>query len=97
MMDITSNRHRGNRESIAANASIKLKDKATLRGVVLDYLWRIGKGGATTEEVANALGIRYTTASARMTELKAEGRITPAGRRPTSSGRMATAFAWWNA
>lgn len=44
----------------------------------------------TCEEVEKGLGLRRSTASARITELRLKGKIEDAGeRRPTESGRKA--------
>jgi len=69
--DITSSRHRGNEESEAAHEGVR-DSKESVRRMILSYL-RLRRGlGATCEEVAVAVGLRYTTASARLSELKAE-------------------------
>lgn len=47
----------------------------------------------TTEEASIALGMRYTTASARISELLADGFIIDCGeRRPTKTGRSARLY-----
>ena len=56
---------------------------------VLDFVTARGAWGATTEEVAFALKMRYTTASARLAQLKnaTDGRLVKSGaRRATTSG-----------
>lgn len=87
-MDICANRHGGNAESVAANKRVT-PTKAELRISIYDYIASRGAEGATTEEVSIALGIRYTTASARISELEADRWVRKAGRRPTSGGSTA--------
>lgn len=74
--------------SLAAHESIQ--DSA---GVIRDRIEvRIGrtKEGLTCDEVEVQLDLRHQTASARIRELRSEGRIYDTGeRRPTRSGRPA--------
>ena len=44
---------------------------------------------ATCDEAEVALNLRHQTASARITELRAAGKLRPEGTRPTRSGRQA--------
>lgn len=85
--DICANRHGGNAESVAAN---KRTDKERDAGRIIYLLNECGD--FTCEEVSNHLGMRYTTVSARMSELKRDGLIEPTTRRKTRTG--ATAMAW---
>lgn len=88
--DITASRHRGNRESEAAHDSIReSKERTRLR--ILEFLQSRGEYGATWEEIALALGLRYAN-SGRLSELKAEKpcRIVVTDRtRKTTSGHEA--------
>lgn len=72
MADITANRNRGNPESAAANAKVE-PSKTVLQVMIWEWFLQQARHGGTTEECSRALGIRYTTASARISELKAEG------------------------
>lgn len=72
--------------STAAAATI---DKAKLRAQVLAFIAGRGEWGATSDEAEAALGMSHQTVSARFVELKANGSLRSAGRRPTRSGRSA--------
>lgn len=86
--DITAAYSHNDQFSYQANKS--LKDKGQLRAKVLVYIaGRRDLGGATCDEVEQALGLSHQSASARMTELKARGLIKLAGKRKTRSGRNA--------
>lgn len=85
--DICANRHGGNAESVEAD---KMTDKHRDRATILAGLQVVPD--ATCEEISEGLNMRYTTVSARMSELKREGLIEPTVRRKTRSG--ATAMAW---
>lgn len=85
--DPTQNFHHGDRESIAAHDSLK-PDKQRLRALVVGYVK--SAGGATSDEVEEALGLAHQTVSARLTEAKALGLVVDSGeRRKTRSGRQA--------
>ncbi len=85
--DICENRHQGNQCSIEAHERVE-PSKATLHKMILEYVSQVS--GATTEEIAKGLSIRYTTASARCSELKRSGMLVASGRkRLTSSGSTA--------
>jgi hypothetical protein len=85
--DICRNRHQGNPESEAANLQT---NKARDRAKVIAHITAQGARGSTCEELSVSLGLRYTTASARCSELKADGVIVTSGeRRPTQTGSMA--------
>lgn len=86
--DITSNYHQMNIFSVAAHGSL-VRSKSRLRSQVLDYIKEQGELGATSEEVEIGLSLSHQTASARMTELKALGKVYLAGKRSTKSGRSA--------
>lgn len=82
--DVCASRHRGNELSQLAHARVAPHASA-LRGSIYD--WLLSHGPATCEEIANALGLRYTTVSARASELKARGRIIATDqRRATETG-----------
>jgi predicted transcriptional regulator len=90
-MDITANYHGGADTSVAANASLGAQ-KARARRQVLTSI-ATASGGATCEEVERSLGMSHQTASARCTELLADGLIVDTGRRRrTASGRAARVY-----
>lgn len=84
--DITASRHKGAETSEEAFEVVRpLRIRMQRR--ILDHLRRCGDFGSTTEEVAVALGMPYTTVSARLSELKRDGRIRATGNhRATSTG-----------
>ena len=85
--DICENRHQGNQCSIEAHDKIE-PSKVILRKKILSFVSE--NQGATTEEIAIGLNLRYTTASARCSELKRSGMLVDSGtRRLTSSGTSA--------
>jgi len=81
--DVCASRHRGNPESEAANERVA-PSKADLRWKIM--LWFYEHGPATCEQASRALGLRYTTASARLSELKADGFLEITGKRALTSG-----------
>jgi hypothetical protein len=88
--DITTRRHRHSPTSDAAFEAIK--DHApNLRERVWQFIHSRGKLGATTYEVSEALGMKYTTVSARMSELKRDGRIVETGQRRVTDSNCAAA------
>lgn len=88
--DITRGRHRGNAMSEAANEAIA-PHKKKLRKLVEEFFLLRGARGATTFEVKNALHIPYTTASARISELKMVDKVLVYTdmRRPTENASAA--------
>lgn len=61
-----------------------------LRDVVLDVIRHRAR---TADEVAAALGMSVLTIRPRLSELRSQGKIAPAGeRRPNSSGKMAAVW-----
>jgi Mn-dependent DtxR family transcriptional regulator len=88
LFDICRNRHRGNRHSESANASIA-GAKEQIRSKILDYIREQGVDGATCEEIERALELSHQTASARCSELKKDGLVLIQGERKTKSGRSA--------
>lgn len=87
--DICANRHGGNQQSELANARTnKQRDAEEILG-----LMEFGKSqDYTCQEASDILGMPYTTASARFSDLKRAGLIEPTTRRKTRSG--CTAMAW---
>jgi hypothetical protein len=90
--DITARKHRGNAQSIQAHESIE-PVKSSIRESVFDLIRKSGTKGMTAAEIADC-GIPYQTASGRISELKAVGRVVNSGRtRPTSRCRAAVVVA----
>jgi len=68
-------------------------DSNRLRALVLGFIAKNGRRGATCSEVEEALSMRHQTASARMRELALADRIVDTGlRRKTTSGRNAAVW-----
>jgi hypothetical protein len=85
--DITWNKHGGNANSTAANASTQSR-KARDRARIYTYIHERGGYGATCDEACIALGMLTQTGSARFSEMKRDGDILDTGkRRPTHRGR----------
>jgi len=76
----------------SVEAAATMKDSApTLRAKVLDFVIRVG--GATDEEVQNALDMPANTQRPRRRELQLDGKIVDSGiKRPTRSGRSAVVW-----
>ena len=70
--DVCLSRHKGNAESLAANARVA-PTKALLRDSIYQWFVFRGNAGATCEEASRTMQIRYTTMSARISELRADG------------------------
>jgi hypothetical protein len=84
-------RHGGAEESEQAFAQAVTHKETDYRRI-LAYVAGQGQHGATVEEISRALGLRYTTASARCAELKhgERPRLVKSGqRRATTSGSAA--------
>lgn len=79
--DVCRNYHGGNPESEAANAATdKQRDRARVLG-------QLKMRDMTCDELEVALGMRHQTCSARVADLKKEGRIVPTGlKRKTRTG-----------
>jgi DNA-binding MarR family transcriptional regulator len=84
--DITANKHHYDPNSFLANIRIH-PFKLNLREKIYCFLEK--NGPATCEEIANRLGMRYTTVSARLSELKAMTWVAPMGTRKTTGGDTA--------
>jgi hypothetical protein len=98
--DICRNYHGGNPESVAANRR-NAKGRQAQAAAVFDHVVKQGAAGATCWEVEQALGLSHQSASARLSELKARGRLRPNGKkRKTASGSSAAVLVtdsmhWW--
>lgn len=92
--DICVSRHRGAETSREAFATTAPETRSRQREQVLGHIVRQRELGATCQECSEALGIPYTAASARITELQAEERIhwKEGIRRPTRSGKTARVY-----
>ena len=77
--DISRRRHRANAASEDANRKIEPR-KARLRRDILDYLRRWPEG-RTCKEVSFDLSMAYTTASARLSEMKRDRQVVVTGDR----------------
>lgn len=85
--DICGNRHKGNENSTAANATT---NKGRDRTRILEYLDSVDD--ATCDETEVALGMNHQTCSARFSELKRDKKIEAVTKRKTRSGCAATAW-----
>lgn len=88
--DITANNHGGDPFSAAAHESIRIP-KGRIRQTILTYIYMCEQNGATCEEVERNLGLNHQKASARISELRAMGKLHTVDneRRRTSNGRWA--------
>jgi predicted Rossmann fold nucleotide-binding protein DprA/Smf involved in DNA uptake len=78
--------------SLAAAESIK-KSLNAMQTNVLKFITGRGDHGATYDEVVRELNMKPQTASARVRELRARGRIAKSNKkRPTQSGRQAVVY-----
>ena len=74
--DITKNYHRGNPESKEAFKRLKREIAERDKAYIERALIRRGKIGLICDELERMLGMKHQTASARMSEMVKEGRIT---------------------
>lgn len=89
--DITSAKHGGDPMSEAAHESVK-STKADVQQRILDHLRT--NGPATCWEISVALGLPYTSASARCSEIRRDERAYATGRtRATPTGSFAQVLA----
>jgi Mn-dependent DtxR family transcriptional regulator len=84
--DICANKHHYDPNSFLANIHID-PHKRTLREKIYKFLEE--HGPATCESIALRLNLRYTTVSARLSELKSMTWVTPMGTRKTTGGDSA--------
>jgi hypothetical protein len=83
---------KGSDTSRAAADSVAL-DAKHLRAVVFNHILGSGEVGMTCDQVEQIMNGRHQTISARIKELRNEGRIVDSGqRRPTRSGRSAIVY-----
>lgn len=89
--DICSNRHKGNANSFLANLRVAGRKHSLCDRI---YLSLYQNGPQTCEQLSLRLGIRYTTCSGRVSELKAEKLIWETGeQRETTAGATASVLA----
>jgi predicted transcriptional regulator len=89
MDDICGSYHKGNTESREAHVSIE-RMKEAMRAKIAGRLKEV-PAGRTCDEIETDLCLRHQTASARISELLASGRIIRTKmRRATRSGRNAS-------
>lgn len=83
LFDICANRHRGDRESIAARERVSVeRDRSTVLNLIAG-----APNGMTLDEIAVALQRSPNCLSGRVTELRANGLIVASGeRRETRTG-----------
>lgn len=91
LFDICSNRHKGNENSIEAN-KIAHKGKVGTRQRILEELQTWREHGATCEQIEGFTRLSHQTCSARLSELKREGKIKVVGQRKTRSGSPAAVY-----
>ncbi len=91
--DLCTSRHRGADTSVEAFRSTPESVRQKQRSRVLDLIVRKGSEGSTCEEASIELGIAYTAASARCTELQ-RLELIHAGldRRQTTHGKTARVY-----
>ena len=89
MGDICANRHKGSSNSVAANEKIS-PHKNKQRNEVLDIIKK--DGPIHCELIYIKYGVRYPSASARISELKKMGLIKVVGRTTTTSGSTAALY-----
>ena len=86
--DICGRKSRRAPRSAEANADATPRKPSQTRRIV-EHLRERGPAGATCEELSLALGIRYTTCSARCAEIRECGWVAVAGQRATTAGSAA--------
>lgn len=78
--DISRRRHRANGSSAAANRKVEPR-KSDLRRRILEYLKSFPEGRTCKEVSCDVPNMPYTTASARLSEMKREGLVVETGLR----------------
>jgi predicted ArsR family transcriptional regulator len=89
LFDICASKHKGNPMSVRAN-KIASKGKATNRQSIMDQLEFIGP--RTCQELEDSLKLSHQTCSARLSELRREGKIKIIGERKTRSGSPSSVY-----
>lgn len=96
LWDICARKHGGNPQSVKANV-IAHKYKLSARQRILEELqrqpsWGAESTGHTCEELECWTGLSHQTCSARLSELRREGKIKVVGERMTRSGSPAAVY-----
>lgn len=73
--DITENFQGGDENSVAARASLSDDSIATAKSMILAEIERLERVGLTCDEIEQQLLFSHQTASSRITQLKADGKI----------------------
>jgi predicted HTH transcriptional regulator len=89
LFDICANRHQGNSMSVEAN-KITHKFKVSARNRILTAIKT--SVGQTCEELESETLLSHQTCSARLSELRREGKIKIVGTRKTRSGSSAAIY-----
>src|ERR1043166_5743786 len=87
--DITANYHRGNPQSVEAGQKAH-KGAEIARKRILEALRR--SNGLSCDQLEELTGLSHQSCSARISELKREGKIVKAGTRQTRSGCNAAVY-----
>jgi hypothetical protein len=91
LFDICERKHGGNPMSVQAN-KIAHKGKIGTREVILRELRMTGFGGLSCEDIENLTALSHQSCSARLSELRREGKIKIVGERKTRSGSTAAVY-----
>lgn len=92
LFDICANKHGGNPMSVEAN-KIAHKGKVRARQRIIEELMDGEEnGGLTCEELEQVTLLSHQTCSARLSELRREGKIKIVGQRKTRSGSPASVY-----
>lgn len=93
--DITRNYHGGDHQSNLAHQSIEPK-KTAMQRQIHAFVTACGRRGATCHEAVKATGLKWQTASARLSEMKRPGSAFPifwnGEKRATDGSRPGRAF-----
>jgi hypothetical protein len=81
--DVCSNNHGGNAESRAANLTT---NKEADRQKIIDFMLSRPHRSTWVKEVIRELGLPHQTASARLSDMKADGTIEPTGEKREKCG-----------
>jgi hypothetical protein len=91
--DFCASRHKGADTSTDAFKRTSDGSRQKQREEILNYLYAAGRDGLTCEEVSKRSNIRYTTCSARISELRHDNLIHFTDkRRKTSTGSTARVY-----
>jgi predicted transcriptional regulator len=89
-LDICSNKHGGNPESLEAYLSTPAAERQAMRDRIMRFAMRRGSAGITIDEISQKAGLAPNCISGRISELKRDGLlVTTSERRNTRLGRAA--------